>query len=256
LTSQELDLLVSAACALISIGSVKDDTFDFILKSKGVSASRISLIHEASKDFDFPCVASDFTISEGVIDICNSDVSAIFKALTSFSFNRRIDRILIVASAIEKFDEVLSRYDSFPIPIYAINCSFPEFFTRTHASSVSRISEYAKAGIVLLDPDLLDLLESRFDPELIVSSKPLRVPSCPLPSYFSGGSFRFDQLVGYREIDFDPVPPSTHSSEPVSLVLLCTCLALSCGNAVPPRRVFQVLGESVTSPKDPQKRDD
>lgn len=244
LTSQELDLLVSAACALTSIGSVKDDAFDFILNSKGVSASRISLIHEASKDFDFLHAAADFSVSDGVLDLCDGETSAIFNALISFGFTRRIDRILIVASAIEKFDDVIARYDKFPIPISSMDCSFPEFLARTYASLVSRIGEYAKSGVIPFDPDLLDLLESRFDPELILSSKPLKIPSEPLPRYFSKSPIHFGQLVGYRGIDFD-LPQPHGSPEYRLLVLLCTCLALSCGNAVPHPQVLQALSEAL-----------
>lgn len=256
LTPLELDLLVTASCGVITTGFTNRESFFFVLKSAGVSDQRISLIKNALENFDFIRSASDYFVSPHILGLCEGKFSEIMAALTSFGFDRKIDRTLLVASAIEKFDQTLALYDGFPIPLYSGSRPFPDVFREAHAPLVSRIGAYSKAGLIPLESDLLDLLESRFDPESIVSSKPPRIPSAILPTYSPSGIVTPGQLVGYRGVDFDPMEIQSRPPEYRLFVLLCTCLTMACGNAVPPPDVIRALGESFTSPKDPQKRDD
>lgn len=251
LTPTELDLLVTASCVLTS-GATSPDNFAFILGSNEVSPSRISLIAKAQAEFDFMRILRDVSVSDGILSLCDGETSDLFNALTSVGFAKRIDRILVVASAIERFDETLGRYDGFPFPITTGGIPFPEFFARTYASLASRIAEYAKAGIIPFESDLLDLLMSRFDPDSILSSKPSRIPKDPLPTYFPPPDLLLDyRLVGYRGIEFDDA-----SSRPTyaAFVALCTCLALSHPMGIP--NAPEIARTLIRSTPDPQKRDD
>lgn len=252
LDASSLALVMRATATAVSFSGMNPACVATLFEPH-VPKPRIAELLDLVSSFNPFSASSDFSIPDPVLGICDDSFTKILSTLISFRFRRKIDRILIVGSAISAFDETLRSLEMLPLPNVG-PMSAANFYVCANAKLVSRLAHLIDVGSSNLDSDLLNALQSRFDPDLLCNLSPTsRAPDLPyfddsislLPSGYAA-SFH-----GYRGVSFDI--ESAQRSPSLSAVALCAFFAFASGyGLVPPDpAVLRLFSDFLSDSKRP-----
>ncbi len=239
------------------------DFVKYIFESNSVPSDRFDLVAGLTESFNFFDQFKRFQLSREFFDLSNGSLGKLLHLLTTYQFRRQIDRIILVGSAIDAFDRTLELLDSTPFPLSIGGKPSTEFFVSAYSPTLSRLGSLVSEGWSNLEPDLLELLESRFDPNLLVRLRP-PVSQKPLPFFDDSQSplpegWSLEQ-IGYRSVAFtEPSSSVPQVALPNKFMAFLICMGFTLASgawAVPHPLVVRFVMEEMAKSEKSNKSDE